>query len=456
MSRNAAPTRSDRRLRWTLAALAAVFAAFSAYGSFVPLDFKRVALADAIDAFARTPLVPLARASRSDFITNVLLFVPIGFFMLGALGGLGRQAYWLFVPVVAACLGLSVAIEFGQIFVSGRTPSWNDVLAETIGGSTGAALWIAARSRAVGWSAGLMRRDSRQSVLSSLLGAYVALWLLLGVLPLDFTIRPQELAEKFRAGRIVLQPFGGPATLTDNIGIVLMALPVGAFGVLLGAGRRSEWPLAFGMLFGGLAASGLELVQVLAVSRTADVTDVVMNLLGIAAGALLVSRSLDRPIQTSGGFRLWPLAALSIWCLVLIVRHWTPFDFVATGDFVRSRAPIMFRVPFHSYYWGMPLTSLAEAITKLLLAVPVGVFLQLTWMPETARARFWQAVAILLMSAGIFLALEAGQLLLPSRVPDQTDVYLGVFGSGVGMAGIRLLRARPAGSDRDKRRRGEG
>jgi len=75
-------------------------------------------------------------------------------------------------------------------------------------------------------------------VLLSLLGGYVAVWLLLGVLPLDFTIRPQELAEKFRAGRIVLQPFGGPATLADNIGILLMALPVGAFGVLLGVVMR--------------------------------------------------------------------------------------------------------------------------------------------------------------------------------------------------------------------------
>ncbi len=210
MTGNAAAPQIDLRLRLTLAALAAIFAAFSAYGSFVPLDFKRIAVADAIDTFARTPLVPLARASRSDFITNVLLFVPIGFFLLGALGGLGRQAYWLFLPVVGACLGLSVAIEFGQIFVSGRTPSWNDVLAETIGGSAGAALWIATRSHAVGWSARLLRRDSRQSVLLNLLGAYMALWLLLGVLPLDFTIRPQELAEKFRAGRIVLQPFGGP------------------------------------------------------------------------------------------------------------------------------------------------------------------------------------------------------------------------------------------------------
>ncbi len=145
----------------------------------------------------------------------------------------------------------------------------------------------------------------------------------------------------------------------------------------------------------------------------------------------------------TGGFRLWPLAALCAWCLVLIVRHWTPYDFVASGDFVRSRVPIMFRVPFHSYYWGMPLNSLAEALTKLLLAIPVGALLQATWMPGTVGGRRWQAVGIVLLSAGLFLAIEAGQLLLPSRVPDQTDVYLGVFGSCLGMVGIRLLRAAP-------------
>ena len=55
--------------------LAALFAAFAAYGSFVPLRFRSVGFAEAVQQFAATPLVPLGRASRSDFITNVTIGV---------------------------------------------------------------------------------------------------------------------------------------------------------------------------------------------------------------------------------------------------------------------------------------------------------------------------------------------------------------------------------------------
>ena len=77
-----------------------LFVAFAAYGSFVPLRFREVSLAEAVQRFVTTPLVPLWRASRSDFITNVLLFVPIGFLLLGALAeGSRRAAVALALPV---------------------------------------------------------------------------------------------------------------------------------------------------------------------------------------------------------------------------------------------------------------------------------------------------------------------------------------------------------------------
>ena len=418
MTGNAAAPQMDLRLRLTLAALAATFAAFSAYGSFVPLDFKRIAVADAIDTFARTPLVPLARASRSDFITNVLLFVPIGFFLLGALGGLGRQAYWLFLPVVAACLGLSIAIEFGQIFVSGRTPSWNDVLAETIGGSAGAALWIATRSRAVGWSARLTATGQPPERPVEPAGRLRG--------PLAGARRPAARLHHPAAGTgrkipcrayraaAIRRPRNAGGQHRDRAdGVARRRLrrpawresPVGVAACLRPALRRPRGCRARARAGAGGVPHG---------RRHRRRHEPAWHCRRGAAG---VAESGSRGPHDQAGFRLWPLAALCAWCLVLIVRHWTPYDFVASGDFVRSRVPIMFRVPFHSYYWGMPLNSLAEALTKLLLAMPVGALLQATWMPGLLGGRRWQAVGIVLLSAGLFLAIEAGQLLLPIAGP---------------------------------------
>ena len=432
--------------RLILLAVAGIFVAFAAYGSFVPLRWNSVPLDAAVAQFAQTPFIPLSRASRSDFLTNVLLFVPIGFFLLGAAANRSRAlaAAW-FVPVVLLALGLSVGIEFGQIFVSGRTPSWNDVFAETLGGALGALTWAALGTVVVDWLAVLLHSDSQSDRAFRLLGAYTALWVVLGLQPFDYTVRLGELAEKFRAGRVVLQPFGGGDSLSDVVGTLLMAVPVGVFGVLAASHRKSARPVLLGLGIALGATCLVEFAQLLAMSRTADVTDLLMNGAGSAAGVALASRAMATPFSPggAGGIRLWPLGALAAWCVVLIVRHWTPFDFVADGNFVRSRLPIMFQVPFHSYYWAMPLSAFAEASSKFLLGMPVGALLQWMWLPLSRRLRLVQALGILAVSSALFFGIELGQLLLPTRVPDQTDIYIATAGALAGMFAVRVvLRSR--------------
>ena len=48
------------------------------------------------------------------------------------------------------------------------------------------------------------------------------------------------------------------------------------------------------------------------------------------------------------------------------------------------------------------------------------------------------------ISAAIFLVVELGQVLLPTRIPDQTDIYIGIGGALAGVVFIRLLERRPA------------
>jgi len=43
----------------------------------------------------------------------------------------------------------------------------------------------------------------------------------------------------------------------------------------------------------------------------------------------------------------------------------------------------------------------------------------------------------------LFLGIELGQLLLPTRVPDQTDVYIATAGAVAGIIVIRLITKRP-------------
>lgn len=428
---------------------AVLFVAFAVYGSFVPFNLRRIPFDEALTTFRATRFIPLGQASRSDLVTNILLFVPVGFFMLGALAYRTRLAALLAIPVLGVAFAISVAIEFGQIFVRGRTPSWNDVAAETIGAVIGVLMWIAFGRQAFDWLAVFFQHDTvgpRERAFR-LLGAYVALWTILAALPLDFTFRIQELAEKFRAGRVVLRPFAD-FTVRDVGGTFLMAVPLGVVGVLWGTLRGWPRPPLAGLAVGSVLVMASEGLQVLSMSRTADVTDVIMGITGVIAGVVAGRRWLWSDHPAAGGrFRLWPLVALIAWVVALIVRHWSPFDFVASGDFVRSRIPAFLQVPFSGYYWGLAPAVLVDASTKLLMGIPVGAFLQLAWRPTEPWLSRLTALGAVVVSAGIFLVIELGQILLPSRFPDQTDVYIGTAGAVAGVGLVRVLTRAPARRD---------
>jgi glycopeptide antibiotics resistance protein len=428
--------------RASLFGAALLFLAFAAYGSSVPLQLRRMPIREGWTIFVNTPFEPLREVSRTDFATNILLFLPIGFFLLGAAAPRGRvrAVIWL-LPVAAVWVAASVAIEFSQVFFSGRTPSWDDVLAESIGGLAGALVWVAIGPAVVRWFSQASGADSRHERLLRILAAYVLLWGILGLVPFDFTVRPQEIAEKFRAGRVVLRPFADRPGLETIVSVLLRSVPVGAFAVVLARARRLRPTAAWSLMIGIGAVTALEFGQLMTYSRTASVTDAGLGIAGVLTGIALTTRAMgegsDAPAVAR--VRLWPVFALMCWLVLIVARHWTPFDFRVDGDFIRSRIPMFLQVPFSGYYWGNPLNAFGELTTKVLLGVPVGALLQTIYMPGTSAGRRWQAAGILTAGFCIFLVIELGQLLLPSRYPDQTDVYIGTTGAWIGMVATRLL-----------------
>lgn len=67
-----------------------------------------------------------------EFSANVLMFVPLGFF----LAILFWQRWYLAIPLLC-CLSVGVELLQGWL-LPGRTPSWSDVLANSLGGLLGA------------------------------------------------------------------------------------------------------------------------------------------------------------------------------------------------------------------------------------------------------------------------------------------------------------------------------
>jgi VanZ family protein len=109
--------------------------ALIAYGSLYPFNFKPDAVSGGV--LAALGELSWARAGRGDRISNVLLYLPLGFCLFLWLNTHSRRVPAL---LLATLLGtsFSLAIEVAQVYVSARVPSLTDLSLNALGTAIGA------------------------------------------------------------------------------------------------------------------------------------------------------------------------------------------------------------------------------------------------------------------------------------------------------------------------------
>lgn len=134
-----APARTPRSsIPWLTAAVVALIA----YGSLYPFNFKPDVQNDLWGALSQ---LSWARAGRGDRISNVLLYLPLGFCLYLWLNGRFRRGASVTVATLLGTL-LSLAIEVAQVYVSKRVPSLTDLVLNSGGtllGAIGGMGWAA-------------------------------------------------------------------------------------------------------------------------------------------------------------------------------------------------------------------------------------------------------------------------------------------------------------------------
>ncbi|MGH8671838.1 MAG: VanZ family protein, partial [Burkholderiales bacterium] len=316
-------------LRGTLSAVGLLYLLFVIYGSLVPLDFHPQPLSEAWHAFLNIRYLKLGIASRADWVANILLFVPLAFVWLGVLWN-GKKTTLRVADsalVIVACVGLSVMIEFTQIFFPPRTVSVNDILAESIGAGIGIACWWAFGPAVVSWLAAWSTMRGAPDVFKRIL--YVYLFFLFGynLLPLDLTISPAELFHKWRDGRIILIPFG--FTFADRahqlyglISDIAIWVPVAFLWAI--SSKRNAFSIWVHVV---LVAALLEFLQLFVFTRVSDVTQILLAAVGAGVGVGLGFKVKRRPLLDSdttgrgfagGGRVMWVFATFG-WLVVLVV-----------------------------------------------------------------------------------------------------------------------------------------
>ena len=126
-----APTRTTRStIPWLTAAVIALIA----YGSLYPFNFKPEMQDGLLSALGQ---LSWQRAGRGDRISNVLLYLPLGFCLYLWLHTRLKRGRSLAMATLLGTL-LSLAIEVAQVYVSSRVPSLTDLVLNAGGTLLGA------------------------------------------------------------------------------------------------------------------------------------------------------------------------------------------------------------------------------------------------------------------------------------------------------------------------------
>jgi VanZ family protein len=422
-------------------ALALACLAFAAYGSLLPFDFEWTSFDIAWRHFRALILYsrPM-RVSRSDLLANALLFVPVGFALAGALLA-GRRTRWGLIQAIVVILPVSiassVAIEFLQVFAPGRIPSAADIATQTIGCVAGIVLWISFGEGLTSWFRATFAA-APEDRLSRLLTAYAFGWIFVNLAPFDITVDLGDLAARVRSGKIALVPFADPNMLSprwiwDALAECLAAIPLGVFGVAGWKAGHRHRPITAAAIALAIVVA-VECAQIFIRSHAASSTDVVFALLGIFVGVGIGARLLPRDglfvSEPGRTINRYALAFVGLWIVVLCAYHWAPYDFSADSDMIRRKLARMSLLPFAGYRSSTYLNALNNLLTKLALALPFGfgAAFAIHGVSRRMLVAGWLAAAL-----AVFGIVEFGQLFVPGRVPDPTDILVGAAGAAIGL-----------------------
>jgi VanZ family protein len=350
-----------------------------AYGSLYPFAFES-RTGSPFRALADTYKL---QDSRGDFVANILLYLPFGFFAIQALRR--RVAVWQVAAVTLAGMLLSTTMELLQFYVPGRETSLADICSNSIGSFVGAGAGVLLHQR---FGADLLQPIRRHPSSSLIL----VCWLGYRLFPYAPVI---DLHKYWHAVRpLLVSPELPPLNLFRHT-VIWLVLALALDELFDSAWRQIVFPLSVALLLSS------RIVILDAILSPAEV-------LGAAIAVICWFGFLSRlPIRMAVVFVLF--------VILVIVQALEPFHFSS------SARPFTW-VPFQGFLHGSIALNVQSFLEKTFL------YGSLVWLAVRAGCSWKIAVPV---CGALVFALRLAQVYLPGRSAEITDVIILLIISGV-------------------------
>lgn len=398
---------------------------FVIYGSLVPLKYEARSFDDAWAAFQHIPFLKLGIESRADWISNGVLYLPVGFLTGYLLNQTFHQAP-KFVTLVTSAIfsvALAVGVEFTQLYFPQRTVSLNDILAECIGSGLGLVSWF----KYGNWFQTLLKSFSkdRQSLRARALESYAFAYIAFSFFPFDVLLSWAEIEAKihssswgwFVAGNAPRLFLLGSQMLVE----VLLALP---FGFLLNRFFRPyEVSLKKAALAGFMLGVLIETVQFFMGSGITQGLSIVSRAFGVCCGLALCKHQSKWNSGHIASFILqYTLPLSTIYLLALLeVNGWFGGHWQGLQAASARLEEVKF-IPFYYHYFSSEARALLSLAAVCFSYIPLAL---LNWANRRSP-QFSFGLALILSTF-----IEASKLFLQSAHVDPTNILLATLTSWI-------------------------
>jgi len=422
----------------TAQCLLLAYCLFIVYGSFIPFHFNfnpnfvrwrwSIFLTESIHS-------RIMRASLSDVISNVLLFVPFGILRVWVETASDQRRRMVPSTLLTSIYGLlfGVIIESGQTLSPWRSPSQLDVLCNGFGAFFGALGGFAlVRAFRESLRIGLVQ------VLRDQPSLLVLGYLLLGVFvdsyyPFGVTLDRSTLWNNLQQSEFI--PF---KMFVHRYWLELLIEKVAVFaaiGYLILINLQRRWRTGAGLawLLCSAVACAIEIGKLFFAARAFYSDDVIMASLGGLLGIILLPSLSALGAVKRHREIIWFMLLLGF----LVYFELSPFDWISPSELTDRFSRIEW-LPFKAYYSTEPLIALFDLQKKIYSLIPLGfVVMSLGPVQHSDSPRRKATMLCIAIAA----AIELAQIAVRSRTPSSTDVIIFTASAWVGIVVFEACRS---------------